>query len=192
MKNQIVAFITTALMASLAFAQNTSTTKMPKYDGISSKGFRVSILKPMLEMELKAKSGNLSGTDKINVNDTLGLAVGYASLPVQAFGWTANLAYLELKEGGDRINMYRADGNVAYAFTKFVNAKGGLNLSKFTSKNFEKLDPAIGLQASVGFQATRNFGVDLGYVMMNQKKTIDDVNYNLKESGFEIALNGTF
>jgi hypothetical protein len=191
MKNQIAAFLATALVASMSFAQNTSTAQMPTQEN-SSKGFRVSIVKPMLEAELKVSGGGQSASDSAKLDDALGFAVGYANLPVQALGWTANLTHLEIKSDGASATMLRLDGNAAYAFTNFVNVKGGLNLSKFTSNASDELKPAIGLQASVGFQATKNFGIDVGYTQMNQKAESQGVDLNVKVSGIEIGLNGTF
>lgn len=192
MKIQIAAFLVTGLMASMSLAQTSSVGKMPKQDGISSKGFRVSLVRPMLEAEFKIQGSGQSFTSKSKIKDSIGLAVGYVSLPVQSIGWTGNLAYMDLKDEGDNVNMLRADGNVAYAFTNLVNVKGGLNLTKFTSENAKDYRPAIGLQASVGFQATKNFGIDFGYTQMNQTLDNEFADVKLKMSGFEIAVNGTF
>ncbi len=192
MKNQVTAFLVTALVASMSFAQNTSTAKMSD-DGIASKGVRISVLKPVLEAEIKASYKGQSFGTKEKLDDALGFSVGYASLPVQELGWTANLAYMDVKNEGTSTGMMRADGNLAYAFTSILNVKGGLNLSKFTSgTNNEKLNPAIGFQGGLGVQVSKNFGLDIGYTQMNQSGSLDGVNVDIKESGLEIGLNGTF
>lgn len=167
---------------------------MPQDDGISSKGFRVGIVKPMLEAELKFSNGGRSfSTEPTKIDDTLGLSLGYVNLPVQELGWTSNLSYMQLKNKGLDANLARLDGNVAYSFTQILNIKGGLNLSKFTSgEGVSKLDPSIGFQGGLGVQLTRNFGLDIGYTNMNQSATVDDVKVEAKESGIEIGLNGTF
>jgi hypothetical protein len=192
MKKQIAAFVATALVASMSFAQSTSTATMPNQDADSVRGFRVSVVKPVLEVELKVNAGSGSNSNKENLEDSLGFALGYASLPVQSLGWTANLAYLSLKAEGSEVPMLRADVNVGYAFTSLVNVKGGLNLSKFTKDDYNDFKTAIGLQANVGFQITRNFGLDLGYTQMNQTAEFDAGTVDLKLSGFEVGLNGTF
>jgi hypothetical protein len=192
MKNQIAAFLATALVASMSFAQNTSSAQMPAPDYNSSKGFRVSIVKPMLEAKVKASGHGQSASDSGKLDEAIGFAVGYANLPVQALGWTANLTHLDVKNEGSSTTMLRVDGNAAYAFTDLVNVKGGLNLSKFTSSGGDDFSPAIGMQASVGFQVTKNFGIDLGYTQMNQKAEQQGFDIDLTVSGLEIGLNGTF
>lgn len=191
MKNQIAAFLATALVASMSFAQNTSTAQMPAQES-SSKGFRVSIVKPMLEAEIKASGYGASVSNSEKLDEALGVAVGYANLPVQALGWTANLTHMDIKNDGTNGSMLRVDGNAAYAFTNYVNVKGGLNLSKLTSSSDIEFTPAIGFQASVGYQVTKNFGLDLGYTQMNQKAEEQGVDVTFKVSGLEIGLNGTF
>ncbi len=52
--------------------------------------------------------------------------------------------------------------------------------------------PAIGLQAGLGVQVSRNFGVDLNYVEMNQTLSTNGASFKTKESGVEIGMNATF
>ncbi len=202
MKLKITVFLAMALVASSSFAQNTSTAKMPEDDSVSSKGFRVSLVRPNLDAKMKV---NYQGTHffdgSTKIDNTMGLAVGYASLPVQELGWTTNLALMEAKSESTA-NLARLDGNLGYALNKYVNLKGGLNVIKFTSGNGVKdMNPGLGLQASVGVQITRNFGLDLGYTEMNTSgkstvtsngQAIGKADVDLKFSGFEIGLNGTF
>ena len=192
MKSTVTAFLTIALLASTVLAQNTSTTKMPT-DEISSRGVRIGIVKPMLEYEAKVDYSGNSFSFKDKLDEAIGFSVGYASLPVQEFGWISNLTYIDIKNQGTKSGLIRLDGNLAYAFTSFVNVKGGLNLSKFTSDgNMAKLDPSLGFQGGLGFQVTKNFGVDIGYTQMNQSGTNSDLKLNFKVAGAEIGLNGTF
>lgn len=191
MKTQITAFLAMALVASSSFAQNTSTAKMPT-DGMSSKGFRIGIVKPMLEADIKASYQGQSFGAKEKLDEALGLSLGYASLPVQELGWTANATYMDIKNEGSSTGLARIDGNLAYAFTSIVNVKGGLNISKLTKSENSKYDAGIGFQGGVGVQLTRNFGLDLGYTQMNQSGSSEGVKVDLKEAGVEIGLNGTF
>lgn len=191
MKNQIAAFLATALVASMALAQNTSTATMP-YGNSAAQGIRVSLVKSMLDAEVKASAGGQTFSVKDTLDQAHGLSVGYASLPVQAIGWTANVTYFEIKNDDSNGNIIRADGNAAYAISSLVNFKGGLNLSKMTGEGTEDFKPAVGLQASVGFQITKNFGLDLGYTQMNQTADQDGVDVKFKMSGFEVGVNGTF
>lgn len=127
------------------------------------------------------------------MDSALGLSLGYASLPVQELGWTSNFTYMDIKNEGTTTGAVRADGNLAYAFNKTANIKGGLNLSKLTSgSNSNKLNPALGFQSGLGVQLTKNFGLDVGYTEMNQSGSIDGVSVDLKEKGMEIGVNGTF
>ncbi len=193
MKTKITAFLAMALVASTSFAQNSSTAKMPQDDGISSKGFRISIVKPMLSADIKASYKGQSASNSETLDSALGLSLGYASLPVQELGWTSNFTYMDIKNEGSTTGAVRADGNLAYAFTQIVNIKGGVNLSKLTSgTNSDKLNPGIGFQGGLGIQLTRNFGLDVGYTEMNQSGSLDGVSVDLKEKGMEIGLTGTF
>lgn len=194
MKKQISTVLVAALLTATAFGQEVSTlkTSVPS-DGISSKGFRVAIVKPMLSADVKASYRGQSASANETLDSALGLSLGYASLPVQELGWTSNFTYMDIKNEGSTTGAIRADGNLAYAFTQIVNIKGGLNLSKLTSgSNKDKLNPAIGFQGGVGIQITKNFGLDVGYTEMNQSGSIDGVSIDLKEKGMEIGLNGTF
>lgn len=192
MKTKIALLLATAFVASTSFAQNTSTAKMPTDDGISSKGFRVGIVKPMLEADIKASYQGQSFGNKEKLDEALGFSLGYASLPVQELGWTANATYMDIKNNGESTGLARIDGNLAYAFTSIINVKGGLNVSKLTKSESSKYDAGIGFQGGVGVQLTKNFGLDLGYTQMNQSGSSDGVKVDLKEAGVEIGLNGTF
>ncbi|MNJ94702.1 hypothetical protein D3C87_124040 [compost metagenome] len=200
MKNALTALVAMTLLASVSLAQDTTSSRMAMPEIYSSKGIRVSLLRPTIDMKgkgkMEGKTVNLTG----KVEDVLGLGVGYANLPVGQVGWTGNVTYLKPATGD--AGMLRGDGNVAYAFTQFVNVKGGLNVMKVIGGSFaENYTPGIGGQASVGLQLTRNFGLDLSYVMMrnglklpvspgssSKILTVDDLEF----AGVEIGLNGTF
>lgn len=203
MKKQITAFLAIALVASCSFAQNTSTEKMPQDDSISSKGFRISLVRPNLDTKMKIKWEKFSFEGSPKIDSTTGLSVGYASLPIQELGWTSNLALMEAKTESSA-NLARIDGNLGYAFNKYVNLKGGLNVVKFTTgSGVKELNPGVGFQASVGVQVTRNLGFDVGYTEMNTAgkspvtstssgQEIGKANYDLKMYGLEFGINGTF
>ncbi len=193
MKKTVVLMSFFASLTSLA--QNTSVSTIGQE--VSSKGFRMSLSKPSLTAEIKASANGKSASNSQNLSDSLGLGIGYASLPVQQLGWTSNLSLIEIKEGGTTVQLTRLDGNLAFAFTPVVNVKGGLNLAKMTKGDEDGiLSPAFGLQVGVGFQVNKNFGIDVGYTQMNQKAEVtsagQDVDLNLAISGVEIGINGTF
>lgn len=196
----IKSFFLTVILSTSAFAQNTSTTQLPD-DGISSKGIRVSIVKPNLDVSVKANYSGNSFSGSREIDETLGAAIGYASLPVAQLGYTANLAIMEAKTTSSA-NLVRIDGNIGYAFNNFVNLKGGLNVMKFTSGNgFEDFNAGLGFQASLGVQITKNFGIDIGTTEMNTSGKsavtsngveIGKADTDVKLKGFEVGLNATF
>ena len=182
MKFQTALFALIVVTTSISFAKGPAV-EAPQDEAISSKGFRVAILKPFLKEDTKGSEGTSL--------KTLGFSAGYANLPVGHIGWTANLSYIDVEESP--VVFYRLDGNAAYAFTKYFNIKGGLNFSKATGNSSEdSLNPGFGLQASLGLQISENFGIDVGYTQMNQSKNSKGVNFEFKESGVEVGFNVTF
>jgi opacity protein-like surface antigen len=186
---KITVLVAMALAASTSFAQMTSETKGSSAWGTGRTGVRVSLLKPILDGT--ATVAGTSGTNKLD--DSFGLAVGWANMPVQTIGWTSNLAYMTSKTVGTTIDMLRLDGNAAWAFTEMFNVKGGINVSKITTgPNASSYNPGIGFQAGVGAQVWENIGVDLAYTQMNQKGSASGVDIEFKEQGAEIGVNATF
>lgn len=192
MRNQVSAFLVTAFMASVSFAQGMSTTISENTWG-GTEGFRISVVKPVLDMTLTARDQMRIGTLKGHVENSYGVSVGYANLPVQSLGWTVNAALINMS-GKERTNsLMRADANLGHAFTNIFNIKGGLNISKFASGELQdQFEAAIGFQGSVGVQLTKNIGMDVGYVTMNQVGSNNGLSFDLEESGIELGLNGTF
>ncbi|MFS4460825.1 outer membrane beta-barrel protein [Bdellovibrio sp. HCB2-146] len=193
MKTKISSFIAVALMSSTALAQSqTSTMPMPR-SYISAEGIRVGLVKPMLDMELKMSVGGESSTGKAKVDDGIGVAVGYAYLPIQDLGWSASFVHSAGKIESLNIGISRIEGNLGLAFNEYCNIKGGINLSKLSGEEvFNKMGPGFGLQAGVGVQFTKNIGLDLNYLYLNQIGNIDGVNLMSKQTGFEVGVNGTF
>ena len=199
--SNLITVLSLFLLCSSAFAQNTSTIEVFKGDAISSKGIRISLLKPSSDYRGTAKYQNFSIDGSGSFDSALGLGIGYANIPIQELGWTTNLALIEVKKDTSA-KIIRADGNLGTAVNSFVNLKAGLNIMKLTSgTNVEELDPGLGFQASVGLQINKNFGLDLGYTEMNTSgkvpitsngKEIGQADLTYKLSGVEISINGTF
>ncbi len=186
---KITVLVAMVLAASTSFAQMTSETDSSAAWGTGRTGVRVSLLKPMLDSSVTA--GGITATEKLD--NSFGLAVGWANMPVQAIGWTTNVAYLTTKAAGTTTDMVRLDGGAAWAFTEMFNAKGGLNLTKLTTgPNASQFNPGLGFQAGVGAQVWENVGVDLNYTQMNQKGTISGTDVTLREQGAELGVNATF
>ena len=160
---------------------------------IAAQGVRVSLLKPSVEVELKASYYGQTASASDKIDDALGFSIGYVKMPIRDIGFTTNLSYFNYHDSQWSANLVRIDGNLAYAFNDKINAKAGINMSKFTSgRGFDELDASIGLQLGVGLQVTPVVGVDVSYAQMNQSGTVDRISYDAKESGLEIGLNGTF
>ncbi|PWU13465.1 MAG: hypothetical protein C5B49_14730 [Bdellovibrio sp.] len=163
--------------AGSALAQETRMEKsIATHEELPIQGARVGLSTPMLT----ANGVSLGG---------IGVSIGYAYLPVQQVGFTSNFSYLRLTNQSTRGSggMWRVDGNVGTAINSIFNVKGGVNLSNLPDEPI-KLDPALGFQASVGVQATRNVGFDLAYVQTAQSISI----FTLKESGAELGVHATF
>lgn len=187
----------TSSFAQAATSNSSVSTKAPKNiwaNETSSNGMRLTVMKPWYDAEAKLSGYSRSVKGKLNKSYSLGL--GYANLPVQQLGWVMNAFYIHFpKEGTDSMDhgMARLDGSLAYAFTEVLNVKGGLNLSKLVAgSGADKYSPAVGFQAGVGVQFTSNLGLDLNYVQMNQTASVEGLSVDLKLSGFELALHGTF
>ena len=189
------------LFASTALAQNKLSTKILKYEGISSQGFSVSYVRPSLEYNANLTGNNFSKAMSGKLDQTNGLSFGYVSLPIQSLGWTANTTLLEIKNNEISVQVGRADGNLAYAFNKYINVKGGFNLSQFIkSETAEKYNAGFGFQAGLGFQMTKNVGLDVGFTEIHQSGKISvnngisskDYDIDYKLSGLELGLTGTF
>ncbi len=149
----------------------------------SNSGFRISVSKPALNLSL-TESGQ--STSYGALTDLVGFSAGYASLPIQRLGWTANITNI-IGLGSDFGNLIRFDGNLAYATGSVASLKAGINFSNLSSSMIST-KAAVGFQIGVGFEATKNLGVDLNYVSMNQ--TYDDSRLN--ESGPELSAHATF
>lgn len=119
------------------------------------------------------------------------------------------------------VSMVRGDISLGSALNRYFVVKGGVNLSHFLSNSAASLSnlysqpqststysgfsspysattasanfsPSLGLQASIGYQATENFGVDLAFIQTAQSSSFGASRYSWKQSGFEINLHGTF
>jgi len=201
MKSSLKIFLAVLAVSTSSFAQNTSTVQVSAQDGYSSRGVRISLVRPNLDYKGTVKYQNFSFDGSGSYDSALGLGIGYVNLPIQELGWTTNLTLMEIKKDSSG-NLVRLDGNLGVAVTQFVNLKAGLNVMKITSgSNIDNLNPGLGYQASVGFQINKNLGLDLGYTELNTSgnapitsngKEIGQANVTYKISGIEIGLNGTF
>ena len=200
-------FLTSLLIAtaisSVSFAQfdnsNTSTYKPES----TADGIKLSLLLPVLTAKFDAKitetsSGiSFSGSDSEGV-DSLGLALGVASIPVQAIGFLGQVSFITIDgtDGAKNTDLLRLDANAAYGLNENVFLKGGLNYANFTSSNAKDYDGGIGFQLGVGVQLTQNVGLDLTYSQMNFEAALAEDglegDIDLELSGLELGLSATF
>lgn len=130
------------------------------------------------------------GNDERTLDNTFGLSIGYANLPLRQIGWTANATYIEIFLAGEKYGLVRTDANIGYGFTKNLNVKGGLNLAKFVAPERirDEYNPSFGFQGGLGMQLSKNIGIDAGYTFMKQTNT----KQNIELAGMELGLNATF
>ena len=165
----------------------------PQDDSISSSGVRVTLMSPFLKAKFKTNYYGQDYSSDETLDSSYGFSVGYTNLPIYRLGWTADFAYLNIQSDGTTVGAMRIDANLGTSFSKRVNIKGGLNVSKLVfAYGVGDYNPGIGGQASIGFQLSRNFGIDLGYLYMAQSANSNGVRIDLSEAGPEVDLTGTF
>lgn len=159
----------------------------------SAQGVRLTLMSSILEGRFHADKENQAKDLNGDFASAWGLALGYAKLPIQSFGFTTNLAWQWISDNEETFNLARVDGNLAYAVNETLNIKCGPNLSKWVSGEYLKeTDPGLGFQFSVGFQVAENMGIDLGYSQMNQSGSFNGGHIDIQVSGVELDLHGTF
>ena len=193
------AFSFSAYSQSSNYPTERSSTSVSQVSPVSSQGVRVSILGAALNFEMTASAFGHTTSYVTPMDNASGFSLGYAYLPLRTLGFTTNLSYLALTKDSESINFGRLDGNMTYAFNRTFNLQGGANISRITSGgdgSFSKLSPGLGGQIGLGAQLTKNFGLDLMYVQMNQAGNIEIIGGTVKmatqESGAELNLSGTF
>ncbi len=201
--NLLVTLLLITAMSSASFAQfensNTSTYKPET----TADGFKMSLLLPILTAKFdatitEASSGlSASGSDSESI-DSIGLALGVASIPVKAIGFLGQVSFITIDgtDGAKNTDLMRLDANAAYGLNENVFLKGGLNYATFTSSNAKDYDGGLGLQLGVGVQLTQNVGLDLTYTRMNFEGTVSEDgligDIDLQLSGLELGVSATF
>ncbi len=179
--------------------EKTLSTAVPTVT--SSKGFRLAVIKPFLNIEAEIKTPGVVLNGEPELDNEIGLSVGYAYLPIMKLGFSANASFLNMdNKVGETSQMVRIDGNLACALNHTVSIKGGANLSNFTDSNFDDIKPSIGFQFGAGIQITKNFGFDISYVTMQQSAvdknslppSMGDLELSLVQQGLELGLHTTF
>jgi hypothetical protein len=201
--NFFVSLAIVTAMSSVSFAQfsNSNTSTYKPEETVS--GVKVSLLLPILTAKFDAtitesSSGvSASGSDSESV-DSLGFALGVASIPVQAIGFLGQVSFITIDgtDGAKNTDLMRLDANAAYGLNENVFLKGGLNYATFTSSDAKDFDGGLGLQLGVGVQLTQNVGLDLTYSRMNFEASASEggleADIDLQLSGLELGVSATF
>lgn len=206
MKTLLIAVLSVFTVS--AFGQSISTQLETDAPAVkASTGVRVSIIKPMFEQRYSSFFPQTGGTKKRTLGseqDSFGLAIGWADIPVRELGWSMNLAYIDLgdgdknqkTEGGLEVEadgLARADFNFAYGFTSKFTGRIGANVAKFTQGEVgRELAAGLGAQGSLGFQLTKELGIEAGYSAMTVGGNNKGGRRTGTISGAEVALTGTF
>jgi long-subunit fatty acid transport protein len=184
---------------------------------VIAKGFKVSLGASSLELNIDLPTGN-SVTEDLDTSSQI--TFGYSNIRANKIGFNADLSYLSGEMAGQDSDFkiiednLRISANATYGINDKIYAFGGLNSSSYTSKTFSfgtstlEIDhtPGIGYQLGMGYQITKNIGIELAYLTMNSKMTLsggdiydeqdnligDSVDYDIETKGTQINLIGTF
>lgn len=155
----------------------------------ASSGFRLGLVKSMFDGKFEAKQGRTSvGVEATDIDHDFGIALGYARIPVQEPGFTSRLLYTQFNQ---KVQSLRLEGNGTYGFNEYVHVLAGLNAHNYV-KGVEGAGAGLGFQAGLGVQATKNFGMDLTYVYLQNSASSEGVAEKLKLTGPEITAHVTF
>lgn len=190
MKNILAAAIVAAVSAT-ASAQSISNKFENTYARpVAAEGLRLSVFTSALQFTVKT---NFWPTEKTAMDNTVGLAVGYAKLPIGGAGFTTNLAYMNIHKEDLDLGNARADVNLAFAANQWLVFKGGLNASKIVTGEMAKyFQLGFGGQIGASLQFSETIGLDLGYVVMNQSAKVGTATADYVLEGPEVGLTGTF
>lgn len=184
-----------AMISSAASAQSINKKLDDSYaPSVAASGVRLSVFTSALKGQFKVSgSGYSSETEKESIDNTVGVSLGYAHLPIQAAGFTVGASYMNIHEGTSDSGQARLDGNLAVAINQLFHIKGGANISKIVkSEAANEWDPGLGFQVGAGLQFSRTFGMDLGYTIMNQSSTINGYKITAQLTGLELGVHATF
>jgi hypothetical protein len=202
MSKNLIVFTGLLMLSQISFGQMSSNTSQPQAikKAVAANGFRVSLTKSDLSMKEKGS------TETFRLENTAGLSLGYVYLPVGSIGFTSNFSANEVSDpAGISKTLLRVDGNIAFAFNEIVNLKAGLNTINIKLSGDYRNSYQLGSQAGIGFQLSRDLGVDVNFYEMIYKGIEterirgfygENIEVNTerkgKISGAELAVHATF
>lgn len=194
----LVLFSTQSVMA--AEGQISASLDQVRDDtGYASRGPRLSVTKPFLKFESTREESNRKISTSSNPSDSVGLSLGYTSMPIRRTGWGLELSGQTSSQtsgpnSDKRETSMRLAGNLYHAFNSALYVKSGANFSHWIGEikvgdQKTTTQPGLGFQAGGGFQITRQVGLDIAYVWLNQKHGLGG---ELFQEGIELSVTGTF
>ena len=145
---------------------------------VIAKGFKVSLGASNLELDIDLPTGK-SVTEDLDTNSQI--TFGYSKILVNKVGFNAELSFLSGEMAGQDSDFkiiednLRLAANATYGINDKLYAFGGLNSSSYSSQTYSfgttilNVDhtPGIGYQLGMGYQITKNIGIELAYLTMN-------------------------
>lgn len=173
---------------------------------IVHKGFRIGLKKGSYDGKIKMELLGVSDTDDIDIDNKIGISVGYNLIQVGSVGFIGNFTYRSMEVDSKKVNSYTFDGSANYAFDKVFYVLGGLSMTyaklpsipnKDSGASYEhKPSIGYGLQVGAGLQVAKNLSVELthNYLTANGKYQVSgiDIDTYTTAYGFELGIIGTF
>lgn len=213
MKKTLLILISTLTLSAVTFAQEETTAKSSTVTTIVASeettpmlanGIRFSLVKPFFDLTEKLLIKENPGTLNIDYESAGGLAIGYAYLPSDDFGFVGQLAFYEAKMPATKesLNFAKLAMNVGYSADQYISGLVGLNTMRFiNNSDLEALNMQVGWQAGLNLQFDENFSLSiLNYQMIASGlvdagasyPAYDQISREIRSEGFEIELGVTF
>lgn len=179
----VLSFTATAFAQSPAVTENTEETPQVQKDQFATwvmNGWSAGLEYAAMNADMQIKGdGNTYGTATGNTNSSagaLGATASFNHLPRNRAGYSVGLGVINKIQNDESgatntlraaksFTQIRPEGNVGYALGNGLYGMVGAHLSYIAGGSMTDTIQAlgIGVQASVGYVATRNVGFDVGY-----------------------------
>ncbi len=195
---------------SLVLAQDNESKTENVYEPVIhtkvTNGVTFSLVKDFTKTRNKLKILDFTfKSNKEKADQKIGLAIGYSDINIQKIGWNSRLLFNSYDDGVDT-KILEGEANLTFGLNKNIFSYAGVSMNKMfeVSEVIDgktvRLDPKLGFgyQFGMGFQATQNIGVMLGYTSLNSKGDIKVDGFgkvgkmDTYYKGFEFSLVATF
>ena len=169
---------------------STNRTFEKKTSWSASNGFRISLIKSILQGDASLSIDRRT-VDTLDgeVEHQFGIGGGYAYIPVNNIGVMGSAIYTQFTESSFS---GRLEANATFGLNTMIYAFAGPNVHFWQLDDVDLIDPGFGFQVGGGLQITKNFGINAGYVMLNNYIEDGRFSADLTMQGFEVSLHGTF